>query len=186
MTEDLGDVLQKICLALVTDQSLQSEYDRSGKLLRTFCNIASIRAAQAMGCDEFDGKDLLADDLFGIMKLNASGCWKIAGGQEATIHALGGGLGFAAANSAMLNEAHGHIAVIAPLGMQFSNSLGRDVPCCANVGAGDPGGSLGAPDKLGIRRKKNWMCRVSQAFPVKGGEPCYFIYTGRKENAKTD
>lgn len=185
MSEDLGDLLQKTCIALVSDPKLQPEYDIEGNLLTTHCNQAAVRVAKIMGCDEFDAPNLLADDLYNIMTLNASKCWRIAGGQEATLHALGGGLAYAASTSLMLNEAHGHIAVICPLGMQKSGSLDKDVPIVANVGKGDPGGQLG-PSVGGVRKKKNWICKVSQAFPPSKGEPSYFAWTPKEENANAN
>lgn len=177
MSDDLGDVLQRFCIQLVADPTLQPEYDRDGVLLRTHCNAAAVRTAQLYGCTDFDAPNLLADDLFNIMKINVSKRWKIAGGQEATLHALGGGLAYAAMTSAMLNEQHGHITVICPLGMQRSGSLDKDVPVVANVGKGDPGSPIGPADKNGIRHKKNWICKASQAFPIKEGEPAYFIWS---------
>lgn len=177
MTDDLGDILQRFCIQLVADQTLQPEYNTDGVLLKTHCNQASRRAAQLLNCTEFDDESLMADDMYAIMKSNPSKRWKIAGGQEATLHALNGGLAFAALPGAILEETHGHITVVCPLGMQRSGSLDKDVPVVANVGKGDPGSPLGPADKKGIRRKKNWICKASQAFPVEKGEPCYFIWS---------
>lgn len=177
MSDDLGDVLQRFCIQLVADPALQPEYNSDGALVRTHCNQASRKAAQLLNCSEFDNEELLADDMYAIMKSNVSKRWKVAGGQEATLHALNGGLAFAAMPGAALGETHGHITVICPLGMQRSGSLDKDVPVVANVGKGDPGSPLGVADKHGVRRKKNWICKASQAFPVKEGEPAYFVWS---------
>jgi len=176
MTDELGDVLQRFCVQLVADPTLQPEYTKDGVLIKTHCNQAARKGAQLFSCTEFDSLDLLADDMYAIMKTNASGRWKVVTGQEATLHALSGGLAYAAMPGAALGETHGHITVICPLGMQPSGSLQKDVPVVANVGKGDPGSQLGQADKFGIKRKKNWICKVSQAFPVDKGEPNYFTW----------
>ena len=154
--EDRGQSLKDICESVVSD----SDFAPSGG--KTHCNAASLLIAQTMGCAEFDhgiGEEpLLADAMIGLMESNSSGKWKAVNGSQAAIHALGGGLAFAAKPSFALGDAHGHIAAIFPLGMQWSNSLKKDVPLVANVG------------------RLNGILKVSQAFPVAKGEPSYFIW----------
>jgi hypothetical protein len=146
-----GELLKDVCDDVIADTDLEP---RDGK---TFCNIGARRVAQAMGCHDFDDEDLCADDMISIMENGSQ--WSRATGSEATIHALGGGLAFAAMPSARLGEAHGHLAALYPVGMGWSGSLAKDVPYVANVG------------------RQNGEEKVSEAFPVKKGEPNYFIWT---------
>ena len=154
---DKGDVLKAACDEVIADESLQPVKDAAGKIIETHCNFGAARVAEAMGCGELSGHN--ADEQYQIMSSNASGRWKKVSGSEATIHALDGGLAFAALPSHRLEEAHGHIAAIYPAGMQWSGSLGQDVPMVANVG------------KLDAEE------RASQAFPVAEGEPDYFVWS---------
>ena len=175
---DPGDDLRERCNALVSDPSLQPEYSKDGKLMRTFCNFGALRMAQAAGCSEFDGKDVTADVMYSIMALNKTGRWKRVENRIAVLHALDGGLAFAAATGSSMKAGHGHIAVIRPEGMQRSGTLGHDVPIVANIGQGDPDAPLVDTGKdTGIKTRRNWSCKVSQAFPCKKhGEPSYFIW----------
>jgi hypothetical protein len=124
----------------------------------TYCNMAVDSIAKGFGCYEFDG--LMADDIYQVMLTNESGKWDKVDGSDATIWALSNGLAIAALPSQTLKEAHGHVAVIYPLGMQMSGSLGRDVPMVANIG------------------KTVGVMRSSEAFPVSDGEADYFTYAG--------
>lgn len=124
----------------------------------TYCNMAVQFIADAMGCQELDG--LMADEIYQVMKTNASGKWKNVEGSDATIWALSNGLSIAAMSSQDLGEAHGHVAVVYPLGMEGSASLGHDVPMVANVG------------------KSVGVMRSTQAFPVSKGEARYYTYAG--------
>ena len=165
MSQDNGELLMDACNHILRDPALAPEFDKAGKLLKTHCNRAALLVAQALGCDEFEssGRDpLLADQMIEVMALNESGKWKRATGSEATIHALSGGLAYAAKTSEELGAAHGHIAVIYPVGMQKSGSWKADVPVLANVG------------------KENREMKTSEAFPVLRGQPSYFTWT---ENA---
>ncbi len=143
-------LLMEACDAVIADPALEPSAGI------THCNEGARRVAQAMGCSDFDDANLLADDLISIM--NAGGLWQRVDGQEASEHALLGGLAFAALSSARLEETHGHIAAIYPAEMEYSGSLARIVPMVANVGKQD-------------REEK-----VSAAFPVSKGEPDYFIW----------
>lgn len=157
MSDDKGAQLKAACDEVIADESLQPVKDAAGKIIETHCNEGAEKVAEAMGCEELSG--FLADEQYQIMATNASGRWTKVDGIAATIHALGGGLGFAALPSHRLNEAHGHIATVYPAGMQYSGSLGHDVPMVANVGVLDS------------------EERASQAFPVSVGDPDYFIWS---------
>ena len=157
MSQDPGEVLKEVCDEIVADKSLQPVKDSAGKIIETHCNFGAERVAVAMGCHELDG--INADAQYRVMDANESGRWRKVSGSEATIHALGGGLAFAAMTSEQLKEDHGHIAAIYPAGMQWSGSLAKDVPMVANVGKFD--------------REE----RASEAFPVEFGEPDYFIWS---------
>lgn len=152
---DPGAMLKAACDAAMVNPKLQPEKVK-GKVVRTHCNEAAIAIAGAMGCQELAYRN--ADEQYQIMNSNATRRWKKVTGQEATIHALGGGLAFAALPSQRLGEAHGHIAAVYPVGMQASESLKKDVPLVANVGG------------------TNGLVRVSKAFPVAKGEPDYFVW----------
>jgi hypothetical protein len=124
----------------------------------THCNEAVNQVASAVGCLEFVG--LMADEIYQTMVTNASGKWAKLDGSDATIWALSNGLAIAAMPSQRLGEAHGHVAVIYPQGMEGSASLGHDVPLVANVG------------------KTVGVMKSSGAFPVAKGEADYFTYAG--------
>lgn len=124
----------------------------------THCNQGARETAQVCGCHEFDDMSLLADDMVQMMSLNISNKWEPCDGSTAANRAMIGGLVFAAMTSKELGEEHGHITAIFPSAMQFSGSLGHDVPLCANVG------------------KRNGVMKVSEAFPVSKGEPKYWTY----------
>ncbi len=143
--------LKEACDDVIADPSLEP----GGGV--THCNEGARRVAQALGCNDFDDESLLADDMCDIMA--AGGRWTRVDGQQATDHALAGGLAFAAMSSHRLGEAHGHIAAIYPAPLEYSGSLARLVPFVANVGKQD-------------REEK-----VSAAFPVSKGEPDYFTYS---------
>ena len=124
----------------------------------TFCNRAVNFIAHGLGCDELDG--LMADGIYNLLKLNASGKWAQVDPNDATLWALSNGLAIAAMSSDMLGETHGHVAVVAPLGMQASASFGEDVPVLANVG------------------KTVGYMKSSEAFPVAKGMPEFYTYAG--------
>ena len=159
MTDDgSGELLKDACDQVINDPDLQPS---NGV---THCNAGALLVAQAMGCEEFNSPDgeepLLADAMILLMQMNVSGLWSMVSGSDATIHALGGGLAFAAMSSAELGEEHGHLATIYPTGMQYSPSLKHDVPLVANCG------------------KRNGEEKVSEAFPVAHGEPSYYKWAG--------
>lgn len=149
--EDKGDILKAICDEVINDPDLQPHGGR------TFCNKGAERISHVMGCFDFDGLELDADQMYTLISCSLN--WTKCTGQEATIHALSGGLAFAIMTSIELGELHGHIAAIYPVGMQWSGSLSKDVPLVANCG------------------KQNGEEKVSQAFPPSRGEPNYFCWT---------
>ena len=153
-----GELLKDACDQVINDPDLAPEIGPDGHVTVTHCNAGALLVAQALSCHEFDtdGEPLMADEMIALMERNESGKWSTGTGSEATIHALSGGLGFAAKTSAELGEAHGHIAAIAPLGMQAGHW--GEVPMVANCG------------------KQNGEERVSQAFPISRGEPTYFLW----------
>lgn len=151
--------LKAACDAVIADPKLRPILDpNTGQIVTTFCNFGAMRVAHAMGCDELQG--LTADNQYAVMNANKSGLWIKVQGLMAAGLAQQGCLVFAAMTAAMLGEAHGHIAAVAPVPMQFSGSLNRSVPCVANVGA-----------TTGIMKS-------SQAFPVSKGETSYFAWDG--------
>jgi hypothetical protein len=154
MSDDPGAILKAACDAALANPAFQP---KNGN---TFCNFAVQSIANALGCHEFDG--LMADEIYQTMAANASGRWTKVSGSDATIHALGGGLAVAGLPSQRLGEAHGHVAVLYPVGMQYSGSLKHDVPVVANVGK-----TVGA-------------MRSSGAFPILDGEADYFTWNGQE------
>lgn len=156
---DQGQVLLDLCNGVIRNPALAPELDPiTEKVLVTHCNQGAFFVATGMGCNEFTA-DMNADQMILQMRGNLTGRWKKVNGSEATIHALGGGLGFACMTSDELDEDHGHIATIFPIGQGYSGSLKKDVPFCANVGVSQ------AEEK------------VTQAFPVSKGEPEYWIFS---------
>lgn len=171
---DAGERLKAACDEAVAAADLQPQYTTAGALLRTFCNKGAQRIAAAMGRTELDapGVEENADELHAILERIG----KKVDARSASLHALDGGLAFASMTSKQLGEAHGHICVIRPEALQFSGTLDREVPVVVNIGVGDPTAPLGPADKAGIRRKRNWNCRASSAFPMKAkGDPDYFV-----------
>ncbi len=144
---DKSQVLKDACDAVLDDPDLRP----AGGV--THCNQAVTRVAAALGYNGFAG--LLADEIVDLMA--HSDAWEVATGSEAAIYALSGGLAVAGMSSARMGETHGHVAVVYPLGMGRSGSLGHDVPTVANVG------------------KFVGICLSSEAFPVAVGEADYYI-----------
>lgn len=170
-----GEVLRAACDDAVAAPELRPEYAATGGTspIRTFCNLGARRIAQAMGCKDFDAQDLNADAMHDIMARS----WGKVAAQAAVMHALDGGLAFASMTGSQLGSAHGHLAALRPEAMQASGSLGRDVPMLANIGVGDPDAPLIASGRAGIKTKRNWNCKASQAFPMKAkGDPDFFIW----------
>lgn len=105
----------------------------------THCNAALRRIASVFG---YDFPDCMANDMIEIMSKDKR--WSHARMDAGSSFALGGGLAVLAKRF----DTHGHVATIAPVGMQMSGTLREYVACVANIG------------------KTNGVIRASQAFPV--------------------
>lgn len=170
---DPGSVYKAACDAAVAAPELRPEYSTDGALLKTFCNLGARRVAQAKACHDFDDMNLNADAMHAVMAAK----WSKVDARAAVLHALDGGLAFASMTGAQLGEAHGHIAAVRPEAMQASGTLGIDVPMVANIGKGDPDAPLVDSGRKGVKTKRNWNCKASQAFPMKAkGAPDYFTW----------
>jgi hypothetical protein len=162
MTSDNdGELLKDACDQVINDPDLAPEIGPDGRVLVTHCNAGALLTAQALACHEFDaeGEPLMADEMIALMERNESGKWSTGTSSETAIHALSGGLAFAAKTSAELEETHGHICTVYPASQQWSNSWKKDTVMVANVG------------------KQNREEKASEAFPVLKGEPTFYIFT---------
>ena len=155
---DSVTILKAACDAAVKNPKYQPVFNAAGNFMESFCNEGAQSIANAMDCHELDGLD--ADQQHAVMLANVSGRWTKVDGDALSNHVQAGGLGFASATSAMIKQAHGHIAAGLPAPMVWSGSLGKLVPQVANVGIA------------------NAEEAESRAFPVAFGEPDYFIYDG--------
>jgi len=162
--------------ALVLDKSLFPIYDNNARLLKTFCNLGAKRNSPGEDFHEFDGKDLLADDMGVIMRENKSELWKLMSGAEAALWSMNGRRAMAFMSAKELGSKHAHIARLYPKDMAMSGSLGHPVPYVANIGRGDPKAALVNMFNPVEKTCRNWVCKASQAFPVKKGEPLYYGY----------
>lgn len=170
--------LREFLDGLVKDPKLFPVYSEDGKLLTTWCNLGAQRVAQFFDCKEFALPNARADGLYHWMASNLSGKWIKIDGDAATTRALRGELVFSALPSWVLGGGHGHIAAVMPLPMAKSASLGVLVPQVANIGAGRPDEPLvpllGDPERK--KTRSNWVCKTSQAYPVKWGHPNYYAW----------
>ena len=151
---DEGAILKAACDKALANPAYQPNADGHHE---THCNQAVMEIATELGC--VDLLHFCADEQYQIMSGNASGRWTKVQGQRAALHALDGGLAIAAMPSQRIGDAHGHVAVVYPQGMEASGSLGHDVPMLANVG------------------KNVGVMKSSAAFPVAAGEADYFIWS---------
>lgn len=117
----------------------------------TKCNIGTRQIAEEMGCFIFKPNHL-ANDMYDIMA--ASPEFTKDTGERAVEHAKNGGLAIAAKKY----KIKGHVAVVFPGPMVYSGSWKKSVPLVANVGV------------------SNGIMATSLAFPVKDGEPDYFLW----------
>ena len=164
LNPNAGEVLKAACDAALANPAFQPSEGV------THCNQSAAFIAQALGCNELGG--ILADADYLVMGRNASGKWKNVTRFDAAIQALSNGLAFAILPSYRIMDGrdaetgkpiwakHGHIAVVYPLGMQWSGSLQHDVPMLANVG------------------KTVGVMKASAAFPVASGDAYYFTWSG--------
>ena len=132
----------------------------------THCNSTVIYIANGFNIHDLDG--LMARDMGEIIKrmismsqgLDQSCKWMEDTPVNAVVHAKGGN--FAFAWSPILQETHGHVAVVAPEDMEFSGTYGSQVPMVASI----------SPYPFSNRIQK-----VSEAFRVIN-KPAYFLYKG--------
>ncbi|MDE2098442.1 MAG: hypothetical protein KGL39_14410 [Patescibacteria group bacterium] len=150
------DALKDFLLALVHAPELQPKFDKNGKFLESFCNIAVNRTGQFYNYNQFSGKT--ADEICGIMAKSSD--WQKVSRTDFSLGIQGGKWGVAGMTSSLLNQKSGHVASGFPAPMEMSPSLGHPVPMLANVGI-----------ECGIMKE-------SLDFPVNRGEPDYYIFVG--------
>jgi len=130
----------------------------------TFCNDFCQQILNAMGCKELDG--LKARDM-GMRVLDAIArtgdtisSWQEVTAQKAVDMAKTGTavLGW----SPILEEAHGHVVIVAPEAMEDSGTFGGPVPMCASIA------------KYPFL---NRIMKVSEAYRV-ANKPRYFAWLG--------
>ena len=154
------DALSKLLRTVVDDPSLLAIKDAEGKIFKTYCNIALKRVSKAMGCNVFPVESM-ANEICDIMDNNT--LFLKSSAKEAWEYANNGSLAIAARKYLP----HGHVACVFPTqAMFYSGSWGNEVPYVANVG------------------RENRVCPVSQAFPVKEGEPAYYLWQSSTELRK--
>ncbi len=117
----------------------------------TFCNIFIQSICTTMGYDNFSGMN--ANQMFQKMSGTSSG-WISVEDEVAQFHANAGVLVIAAWSNA---AGHGHVNLIIPGLIENSNSAGKSVPKCANVG-----------------RDVFWGKRLSYAFSYPNEKPTLF------------
>lgn len=95
----------------------------------TFCNLAVMFVATAMGCKGFAG--LTADQIIEMME--SSDCFSDVPFEKAQEMANQGSLLIAGLSSKELNQEHGHVVVIRPGKTCYSGKWGP-TPRCLNIG----------------------------------------------------
>ena len=93
----------------------------------TWCNRAVSEICFVMGYNGFEG--MLANQM--IDKMEKDIPWNRLGPLEAQGHANSGYLVIAGKKQ----DPHGHVVVIRPGNMEYSQKWGKDVPKCVNIGA---------------------------------------------------
>ena len=119
----------------------------------TFCNMAVQKVCNAFDVYDLDG--MMANQMVAALEAGMLKGWAACTAQEATRHALDGGLALAGKQYV----GHGHIAVVWPGSMDFAGSYGKEVPMLANVGS------------------KNGVLNLGWVFAAKKGEPGYWKFT---------
>lgn len=143
--------LKTICDEVVNDPSLVPS---DGK---TYCNLAVQRVCRSLGYVDFEG--LMANQIFDLCAHSPD--WQAVDAEFASATANEGGLCLAAQHG----DPHGHVAILYPVGMVWSQKWGKQAPTLANVGGHNA--VMGA----------NW------AFAA---EPTYFIFRGNLDAADQD
>lgn len=128
---------------------------REGK---TFCNIAAAWIANEYGCGGLSG--LLANAQAEYLLNDVDG-WEALDTDSAIRHSKAGALVFAVKQY----DDHGHIATCYPISHSWSGSWNKNIPMVANVG------------------RVNGIMPCSQAFPVREGEPRYYLLRSSKHGA---
>ena len=127
--------------------------DKTGAVIRTFCNIALDRILGLYGAprmaNKLNGQPLCANDMIDCMD-NSSSRWELVNGDVACARASQGVLVVAAQSN---DSGHGHVAAVYPSPMAYSGSWAKDMPFLNNIG------------------KRNEVLRASQCFKV---EPVYY------------
>lgn len=123
----------------------------------TFCNLAAHWFAEHYGFHGLKGK--LANDQF--TTLSGSNEWEKIDTPEAIKQAKTGALVFAVKQY----DEHGHIATCYTGAESYSGTWAKRIPMIANVG------------------KNNGIMPCSQGFPVRDGEPYYFLLKSSRLNA---
>ena len=141
--------LKAICDEVVGDLSLAPRPDGT-----TYCNLAAQRVCKALGYAAFAG--LMANQIFDLCSQSED--WEAADAADASAAANQGVLCLAAQHGAP----HGHVAILYPAPLVWSQKWGKSAPTLANVGGHN--GVMGA----------NW------AFAT---EPSYFIFQGETDDA---
>ena len=132
-----------ICEEIVADPQLRPR--KVGEIITTYCNVAVRRIAVEMGYTGF-ASSMTANDMIAHMRQH----WLRTTAEDARTQACAGKLAIAAQTGTQ----HGHVAVIYPDVMGYSESWKKLVPMIANVG------------------KTNGILRTSQAFMT---EPDYYV-----------
>lgn len=134
----------------------------------TYCNYAANSIAQAMGCLDFwdphSQEPLNADAIFAFLK--GSPEWTEADMSKCQDLANQGSLVFAAANSLMLGQAHGHICVVRP-GLPKDSGKFGSCPSVLNIGGENFIGRAKKGPLTGM------ACGVNEAFIEK---PIFFVW----------
>lgn len=133
--------------SLCEDAVTRKEWQPTEK--STFCNFASAWFANHYGFSGLKGK--LANDQVRALKDNPS--WEVVDTTTAIKQARFGSLVLAGKEY----DDHGHIATCYPGISAYSGTWAKEVPLVANVG------------------RNNGVMPCSQAFPVRQGEPFYFL-----------
>lgn len=140
--------LKAACDAVVRDPALAPRPDGT-----TYCNLAVQRVCHELGYEAFAG--LMANQIFDLCSQSED--WEEADAEAASAAANQGSLCLAAQRG----DPHGHVAILDPTPMVWSQKWDKSAPTLANVGGHNA--VMGA----------NW------AFAQ---EPTYFIFQGEADD----
>lgn len=143
---DRNDLIDAILIAY--DNPAYRPVIQDGKVVTTFCNMASNEIAQKMGCDDLYNsarqRPRMADEIHDFMASHPDKWQEIlCGSLEPDARAVAfsaiqfqansGNLIFAVQRSDVIGAAHGHICIIRPGVMKTSGKWGK-IPVCMNIG----------------------------------------------------